>query len=97
MAASIDNQTIFIVCGAYLKTCFGSFENVGVVDGFALRSRGCSVVPASTGLGDGFAFGLAADVDSADGFECICCTNGLYSKPNQTDEMKHHSKVVRNG
>lgn len=79
---------------ANLYTCFGSFENVGVVDGFALRSRGCSVVLVSTGLGDGFAIGLAPDVDSADGFVCICCANGLYSKPNQIYNMKCHSEKI---
>lgn len=56
----------------YLKTCFGSLESVGVNDGLALRSSGCSVF-RSTGLGDGFAPGLSADVDSVVvvAFECI--------------------------
>lgn len=63
---------------AYLKTCFGSLESDGVADGLALRSSGCSVF-RSTGLGDGFAPGLSADVDSVVvvAFECICCINGL--------------------
>lgn len=60
----------------YLYTCFGSFENVGVPEGFALRSRGCSAV-TSTGLDDGFAaVGLMADVDSDVGLACIW-RNGL--------------------
>lgn len=57
---------------AHLKTCFGSLQSVGVVDGFALRSSGCSVF-RSTGLGDGFAPGLSVDVDSVVfvAFECM--------------------------
>lgn len=71
------NENVFFFF-LYLKTCFGSFESVGVVDGLALRSSGCSVF-RSTGLGDGFAPGLSADVDSVVvvAFECICCINGL--------------------
>lgn len=63
----------------YLKTCFGSLESVGVVDGLALRSSGCSVF-RSTGLGDGFAPGLSADVDSVVVVAfvlCIRCITGL--------------------
>lgn len=65
----IENDKAIIF--TYLYTCFGSFENVGAPEGFALRSRGCSVV-VSIGLDDGFAaVGLIADVNSVDALACI--------------------------
>lgn len=63
------NKFNLLIHATNLYTCFGSLEKVGVVDGFALRSRGCSV-GVSSGLGDGLADGLA-DEDSAAAFACI--------------------------
>lgn len=63
----------------HLKACFGSLGKAGgVAVGLALKSSGCSVF-TSTGLGEGFAPGLSAEVGSVvvEAFECICGKNGL--------------------